>query len=173
MISGGKRWPLKAPECLAFVMSVGTISERDPQVDDAVGGIELGPPRSDRIWIVTAEYARQPINIVRANSFVIILKPMLNCPQLNARFAGLEMRDRVGQKLRGPGADRQSGLVRRQTSADRHQILEELLDVAAVFRRRNKIFPALYQWLPRFRFVPFRPVSFRFVRLSTSRATQL
>ncbi|MFT7594791.1 MAG: hypothetical protein ACI8R4_002115, partial [Paracoccaceae bacterium] len=28
--------PLKAPECLAFVMSVGTISEQAPQVDDAV-----------------------------------------------------------------------------------------------------------------------------------------
>jgi hypothetical protein len=27
---------LKAPECLAFVMSVGTISERAPQVDDAL-----------------------------------------------------------------------------------------------------------------------------------------
>ena len=35
MISGGKRWPLKAPECLAFVIPVGTISDHAPQVDDA------------------------------------------------------------------------------------------------------------------------------------------
>ena len=35
-ISGEKRWPLKAPEWLAFVMSAGTISDQAPQVDDAV-----------------------------------------------------------------------------------------------------------------------------------------
>jgi hypothetical protein len=34
--AGGKRWPLKAPECLAFVMSAGTISDQAPQVDDAL-----------------------------------------------------------------------------------------------------------------------------------------
>lgn len=36
IISGGKRWPLKAPEYLAFVMSVGMISEQARQVDDAL-----------------------------------------------------------------------------------------------------------------------------------------
>lgn len=97
---------------------------------------------------------------------------MLYGTKVNTGLVCLNLRESSRKRLRRPGSDRQTIATYRQTYADIRCVLEQLLEVAAICRRKADISFIAFQGFSKITLTSSRMISFRFVALSSSCGNQ-